>query len=975
MVRKGKRTATAWIALFLALLFLLPAPGVLAAEEGSALSAEADTQVEESSLDENSVSVEESTPSENVQEGTASGENDLEEGTSSESSQEESVSSQLSQEETQSGEESETSEESSEEEASSLENTEEETYGAYPLLVVGGHDAYMSGESGARFYPNRSMTRAEMAQVLYNLLAAKLAVTKSSFTDVDSGDWYYTAVNSLAQTGVLNGYEDGTFRPNQSVTRAEFVTALSKCFTLSSGSVPFPDVGKNHWAYKYIASAVAKGWINGFEDNTFRPDAEILRCQVPVILNEALERTGDGFASDRYTQEFVDVPSSHWAFLDIAEAADPVGGGGNSGTGLQKGQILRVTADGGLRLRSGPGTSYTAIGSLSKGSLITALAAESGGWIQVSTSDGKTGYVSTEYVEFYSEGTTTDPDPDPDPNPGGDKFAVGQTVRVTADNGLRLRSGPGTNYDTITLLSTGSLLTVTSVESNGWLGVTTQVSQKGYVSSDYVEVYNGGSTDPGTASGAKLSASKLSLAQYQTVRLDGSVDSNLAAMTWSSSNSSVAVVGYTIKFGSTRQGAMIYGKSPGTATITFTDKQGATATCTVTVTAAESVRYAYAEENIVAVNTPFNLVGVTDSSRTAVRFQVVNGNTYETTSYTTESRNSSYGLPTNSVKVFKQSVTFSKAGTYTVRAYSKTASGWSSSYTEFTVMVTSSDIHSDATTTDSRRASTEGLHIISNFEGSVPEIEDDPLASGNPTVGYGYVVQVNTTFYNNLNPSELFGQLVKIANNTYSPAVENFRAKYSMKMNQAQFDALVSFVFNVGVGNLNESSNYTSMVLVNAVNPTGISSSKPATGTLNVGSAVLRSDSSTTSTSLGTIPNGTKISISDYKAYRTDSKQEVWYKTTYNGKTGWISAGYVRLSGTWTHDLAWADSNVLANNFLQWNQAGGIVYPGLVWRRLAECKIFFFGDYEEAYHSNSNFTYNTYGFIFPDNCKDYDYRR
>ncbi len=65
-----------------------------------------------------------------------------------------------------------------------MEDSRRRPYAAYPLLVVGGHDAYMSGESGARFYPDRSMTRAEMAQVLYNLLAAKLAVTKSSFTDV-----------------------------------------------------------------------------------------------------------------------------------------------------------------------------------------------------------------------------------------------------------------------------------------------------------------------------------------------------------------------------------------------------------------------------------------------------------------------------------------------------------------------------------------------------------------------------------------------------------------------------------------------------------------------------------------------------------------------------------------------------------------------------------------------------------------------
>ena len=108
---------------------------------------------------------------------------------------------------------------------------------------------------------------------------------------------------------------------------------------------------------------------------------------------------------------------------------------------------------------------------------------------------------------------------------------------------------------------------------------------------------------------------------------------------------------------------------------------------------------------------------------------------------------------------------------------------------------------------------------------------------------------------------------------------------------------------------------------------------------------------------------------------RTSTKQEVWYQvSTSGGQVGWMPAGYIQLSGSWTRDLAWADSTVLANNFLQWNKAGGVV-AGLVWRRLAECKIFFFGNYDEAYHSNANFSYNTYGFHFPEECEQYDRRQ
>lgn len=95
-----------------------------------------------------------------------------------------------------------------------MEDSQQETFASYPLLVVGGHEAYMSGEEGARFYPDRAMTRAEMAQVLYNLLASYPPVTGGSFSDVSDSAWYATAVNTLVELDVLSGYEDGTFRPN-----------------------------------------------------------------------------------------------------------------------------------------------------------------------------------------------------------------------------------------------------------------------------------------------------------------------------------------------------------------------------------------------------------------------------------------------------------------------------------------------------------------------------------------------------------------------------------------------------------------------------------------------------------------------------------------------------------------------------------------------------------------------------------------
>lgn len=967
----GKKRTRRIAALLLSLLLTLPAPSALAAESAleSASSASSQAPEGESSGEESAAQpAEESSAPESSQ--PAGEESQPGEG---ESSQEEPSSQEPSSSQEESSSQVPEDESSGEESGISMEDSQQETFASYPLLVVGGHESYMSGEAGARFYPDRAMTRAEMAQVLYNLLASYPPVTGGSFSDVSDSAWYATAVNTLVELDVLSGYGDNTFRPNNAVTRAEFVTAVCKCFdSLSTGSAGFSDVS-GHWAEGFINQAVAEGWISGFPDGTFRPDESIQRCQVTAILNKALERTGSGFAADAGTQEFVDVPSSHWAYEHIAEAADPVG------SAIETGCTVRVTATNGLNLRSSASISSSVVTVLSTGALLTVTSVESNGWLGVRTGSGRTGYVSGEFVEYVS-GPTDTPDPEPEPDPDPDGFEVGQTVRVTAEPSLRLRSGPGTNYEAITSLATGVRLTITSIESNGWLGVETASGVAGYVHPDYVEVYTGGGGG-GIATGATVSTNSLTLAQYQSARLDGSVTSNLSAMEWTSSNSSVAYVGYTVPYGGNTEGAIVYGASPGTATLTFTDGAGATATCTVTVTAAESVRFAYSDENIIGVGDNFNLTAITDSSKTGVRFTIVDGpatGSWDTTSYTSESHVSSYGLPTNQVRVFTRSVSFGRAGTYTVRAYSQTSGGsWSTDYCEFTVMVTSSDIHSSTTTTESRRVSTEGLNIIADFEGSVPEIADDVLASGNPTVGYGYVVPVNTTFYNNLTTSELFAQLVQIANETYSPAVENFRSTYNIKMNQAHFDALTSFVFNCGVGTLSSDYGFR-RALLNAVDVSGFSGS--ATGTVNVddvdlGAAPVYSSASTASQQVTTLDIGATVTVTSVSSTRTSTKQEVWYQvTTSGGQVGWMPAGYIQLSGSWTRDLAWADSTVLANNLLQWNKAGG-VQPGLVYRRLAECNIFFFGDYEKAMKANGYWGINYYGFNFPDECAQYDRRQ
>ena len=439
--------------------------------------------------------------------------------------------------------------------------------------------------------------------------------------------------------------------------------------------------------------------------------------------------------------------------------------------------------------------------------------------------------------------------------------------------------------------------------------------------------------------------------------------SNYANVSLSSSDPAVATVN---NFGK------VTGVAPGTATITFTDDAGATATCQVTVTAAEDVRSAYAEGNIVARNTDFDLVAITDTSKTEVRFEIVSGSpatgAYTTTSYEEESQVSSYGLPTNNVHVFRRTVQFTAAGTYTVRAYSRSSSSasWSSDYYEFTVQVTSTNVSATTATDDVRRASGEIITVLGDFEGFVPEIEADPLVAGSPTVGYGLVIQPNGTFYNNMTRDEAYALLVNTVNKeSYASAVESYRASHNIKMSQAQFDALTSFVYNHGPGVLSTQYGYMT-VLLNAVDPSDIDNGA-VSGTINNTDVDLDAvpvySTPGGSSRTATLGYGVTVSVTDYEVYRSSTQQEVWYYVTAGSVKGWISAGYVKLSGSRQCDLTYVDSTVLANNFLQWN-TGGI--EGLVNRRIAECNIFFFGDYEKAMKASGYWGVNYYGYHFPD---------
>lgn len=187
------------------------------------------------------------------------------------------------------------------------------------------HNAYISGYPDGTVRPDKTITRAEAAVMFYNLLDEKNGYI-NTFTDVPENQWYSEAVITLAGMGVVNGYLDGTFRPDAPITRAEFVTMAVNFAKAGNGTYcSFADVSQDMWYYGAVAKASEKGWIGGYPDGTFGPERYITRAEVTVIINRMENREADmEFITENMKDMniFTDLPSSHWAYSSMMEASN-----------------------------------------------------------------------------------------------------------------------------------------------------------------------------------------------------------------------------------------------------------------------------------------------------------------------------------------------------------------------------------------------------------------------------------------------------------------------------------------------------------------------------------------------------------------------------------------------------------------------------------------------------------------------------
>lgn len=193
-----------------------------------------------------------------------------------------------------------------------------------PALETLAHKRYVNGVGNAMFAPNVSLTRAEAATILYNLLVSKdRGPYTVSFSDVNSWSWYYEAVMTLASYKVLNGVGNSMFAPDDYITRAEFVTMLVRIYGVTETESSFSDVASGSWCESFVATAADRGWVQGDGDGTFRPNDSITRAEAVVIMNRVLGRKADqeAIASGEGILRYLDVSENNWFYWDIMEAS------------------------------------------------------------------------------------------------------------------------------------------------------------------------------------------------------------------------------------------------------------------------------------------------------------------------------------------------------------------------------------------------------------------------------------------------------------------------------------------------------------------------------------------------------------------------------------------------------------------------------------------------------------------------------
>ena len=191
------------------------------------------------------------------------------------------------------------------------------------------HFNYIIGTPEGLSLPTANVTRAEVATIFFRLMTddarAKFDSLDNSFSDVAKGKWYNRAISTLAKAGIIKGDPAGTYRPGDPITRAEMAAIIARFGDFKEGGKTFSDIS-GHWAQKYIELAASNGWINGNPDGTFKPNNNITRAETVAMINRVLDRqtkdVSDLLPVSQMTNWSDNMDTAKWYYRDMQEATN-----------------------------------------------------------------------------------------------------------------------------------------------------------------------------------------------------------------------------------------------------------------------------------------------------------------------------------------------------------------------------------------------------------------------------------------------------------------------------------------------------------------------------------------------------------------------------------------------------------------------------------------------------------------------------